>query len=350
MIPMFASFTAAILLALLASSLFFVQSAFQRSNRILALLFGMLSTHMFLLTLRLGEERVNAYGLTSIIATCFGPVFYSYFLAVLKGQKFDALYFLRHGWLVGLMVIFQWNTFGIPLIKDIVILTSLTIYCGLLLQILGSKETSPSDRSDKTMLILRFLKLLASFLVVLTFWDYLIFFEYLWSKDGNSQSVLMMVIIFLLLLSIAATYVGLNRNHLVSWLFATKYSVQQVDDKFTAGEKMEAINKLQILTETDQAHLDSTASIQSFASRMNIPPRLLSQAVNQYYGKGFRRVINDLRIDVAKEKLRSTNETVLSIMFSVGFETKSNFNKEFYNTVGVSPSEYRKTHADLLRE
>ena len=346
MIAMFASFTAAILLALLACSLFYVQSALQRPNRILALLFAMLSTHMLLLTLRFWEGRTDAYGLTSVIAASIGPVFYSYFLAVLTDRKFDTLYFLRHGWLVALMIVLQWNTFGIPQVKDIVILASLSAYCAILLHVITGKHVTAPGPSGSASRIFRFLKFLVAFLIITTLLDYLIFFESLWLTDVSPQFALITAVVFLLVLSIAGTYVGLNRNQFISWLFTTKYSAQPAGGDFTADEKNEAIEKLQTLTETEQAHLDPAASVQLFAARMGVPPRLLSQAVNQHYNKGFRRVINDLRIEAAKEKLRSTNETILSIMFSVGFETKSNFNKEFYNTVGFSPSEYRKKNSD----
>jgi len=339
---MFVTFTAATLLALLAGCLFLVQSAQTRPNRILALLFALFSVHMGLLTFRFWEGRLEAFGLTSVIATCIGPVIYSYFIAVLRDWNFDALYILRHSCLIGIMVVLQLSAIGSPLMKDFIVLGSLTFYSVALLRNLVTEGLSKSNQTDNAKRIFRFLKMLAGFLIIITVADYMIFFEFVWLGNLNPQYALVAATLFLAVLSLMATYVGLSRSPLVSWMFAAKYAVHPVEGTFTFEEKQEALVKLNALIETEQAHLNSNASVQVFAALMGVPDRLLSQAVNQIYGKTFRRHINDLRIEAAKTKLATSKDTILSIMFEVGFETKSNFNREFHQSVGVSPNEYRK--------
>lgn len=49
------------------------------------------------------------------------------------------------------------------------------------------------------------------------------------------------------------------------------------------------------------------------------------------------------RLAAAKEKLRATDDKILEIAQSCGFETLSNFNRAFLNHVGMTPGEYRRS-------
>ncbi len=49
------------------------------------------------------------------------------------------------------------------------------------------------------------------------------------------------------------------------------------------------------------------------------------------------------RLSAAKEKLRQSDEKILEIAQSCGFETLSNFNRAFLNHVGMTPGEYRRS-------
>lgn len=48
------------------------------------------------------------------------------------------------------------------------------------------------------------------------------------------------------------------------------------------------------------------------------------------------------RLAATKEKLRQTDDKILEIAQSCGFETLSNFNRAFLNHVGMTPGEYRR--------
>ncbi|MDO7556654.1 MAG: helix-turn-helix domain-containing protein [Loktanella sp.] len=65
----------------------------------------------------------------------------------------------------------------------------------------------------------------------------------------------------------------------------------------------------------------------------------LSEAINKVTGENVSRYINAARINEAKAVL-SSGENVTSAMLSSGFNTKSNFNREFLRVAGVSPSEW----------
>ena len=58
-------------------------------------------------------------------------------------------------------------------------------------------------------------------------------------------------------------------------------------------------------------------------------------------GTSFGAYLNERRLAVAAEKLRKTDEKILLIAESVGFENLSNFNRQFKTRYGMTPREYR---------
>jgi AraC-like DNA-binding protein len=52
------------------------------------------------------------------------------------------------------------------------------------------------------------------------------------------------------------------------------------------------------------------------------------------------------RLAAALQRLRGTNEKVVTICHECGFSDVANFNRTFRTTFGMTPSEYRKNSAD----
>ena len=61
----------------------------------------------------------------------------------------------------------------------------------------------------------------------------------------------------------------------------------------------------------------------------------------QMTGSSFVTYLNDYRLTAAAELLRSTNDKILTISQETGFETLSNFNRQFKSRYGGTPREYR---------
>ena len=63
--------------------------------------------------------------------------------------------------------------------------------------------------------------------------------------------------------------------------------------------------------------------------------------------QNFVGFVNQYRIEMAKDKLRNISdrgETILEIMYDVGFNSKSSFNTLFKQNTGLTPSDFRKKH------
>lgn len=62
----------------------------------------------------------------------------------------------------------------------------------------------------------------------------------------------------------------------------------------------------------------------------------------QKSGKTFSQFVNEQRISYACKLLKHGNRTIADICDEAGFNNLSNFNRQFKNVIGKSPSEYRK--------
>ncbi len=69
--------------------------------------------------------------------------------------------------------------------------------------------------------------------------------------------------------------------------------------------------------------------------------------INIEFNKNFYNYINYHRIRYAEKFLKDHNkkdETILTIAYNSGFQSKTSFNNYFKKINGMTPSEYRKSH------
>lgn len=96
--------------------------------------------------------------------------------------------------------------------------------------------------------------------------------------------------------------------------------------------------------EKEKLHLDPSLKIQDLASRLDTTPKVLSQVINQHFGKSFYDFVNTYRCEEVKAILSQADRktTILEAMYQAGFNSKSSFNKEFKKLTGQTPSEFRR--------
>jgi AraC-like DNA-binding protein len=79
------------------------------------------------------------------------------------------------------------------------------------------------------------------------------------------------------------------------------------------------------------------------ADHLKVNKNLLSQVINSAYHQNFNQFINNKRIDFTLIKIRDKSWQNLSIegmAESVGFKSRTTFNKAFKEKTGFTPSEY----------
>ncbi len=96
-------------------------------------------------------------------------------------------------------------------------------------------------------------------------------------------------------------------------------------------------DRIQTFMEEQRPYLDPDLTLARLSRKMGVPSKSLSATINLTTGQNVSRFINNARI-AAAQKAMLKGETVTNAMLMSGFNTKSNFNREFLRVVGKSPS------------
>jgi AraC-like DNA-binding protein len=107
------------------------------------------------------------------------------------------------------------------------------------------------------------------------------------------------------------------------------------------GGDLQRIIKLEGLINT---YFDTDIDVPKLAEMLYISERQLARIVKRHYGSTLRRVITDRRLRVAAEMLAETDKSAEAIGGAVGFGTKSSFYREFRQSYGITPMEYRRLY------
>lgn len=95
----------------------------------------------------------------------------------------------------------------------------------------------------------------------------------------------------------------------------------------------------------EEPFLDPELTIQNLADQLKIDSRELSITINQRLNQNFYQFISGYRISKAIKLLELEENkklTVLEILYQVGFNSKSSFNKIFKEATGMTPTQFRK--------
>jgi AraC family transcriptional regulator, transcriptional activator of pobA len=82
-------------------------------------------------------------------------------------------------------------------------------------------------------------------------------------------------------------------------------------------------------------------SVTYIATTLNISPGYLSGLLKSLTGRSTQQHLHDKLIEVAKEKLSTTNLSVSEIAYELGFEHLQSFSKLFKTKTNLSPLEFR---------
>lgn len=75
----------------------------------------------------------------------------------------------------------------------------------------------------------------------------------------------------------------------------------------------------------------------------------LSKLLNRQEGKNFSELLNQIRIDHAKELLREMSYRIADISEMVGFTDVAHFSRVFKKLEGISANEYRNTKIEVVK-
>lgn len=94
---------------------------------------------------------------------------------------------------------------------------------------------------------------------------------------------------------------------------------------------------IQTFMKTQRPYLDPDLTLSRLSRKIGVPTKALSATINLTTGENVSRFINNARIAAAQEAMMK-GETVTNAMLMSGFNTKSNFNREFLRILGTNPT------------
>jgi AraC-like DNA-binding protein len=177
----------------------------------------------------------------------------------------------------------------------------------------------------------------ASALLLSAALDGFVYWELIRTHVGYAtQAVAIGNLVVLLVLSVAVT--------------TTCRSQPSVDDVKIASSPQfavdyETFDAIQELMEVKRIYSDAELSLIRLARKVGVPARQISNAINRATGKNVSQYVNDFRVAEACHLLTETEKSVTTIMLEVGFQTKSNFNREFRRVTDETPLAWRKRTA-----
>ena len=120
---------------------------------------------------------------------------------------------------------------------------------------------------------------------------------------------------------------------------APEASLQEPDAETLAAD-VEILARLDAHMAQEKPHLDPELTLTRLARRLRLPEKRLSAAINRATGENVSRQINGWRVRHACGLL-AQGEGVTEAMLASGFNTKSNFNREFLRVTGETPSAWK---------
>lgn len=117
------------------------------------------------------------------------------------------------------------------------------------------------------------------------------------------------------------------------------------DDKINLAATEQDHSVLEVVDEamhSKKLYLDPDLTLSRLSRRIGIPARQISSAVNRIHDCNMSHFVNQYRIKKAEELLKNTKMPITELMFECGFQTKSNFNREFIKVTGTTPSDFRR--------
>jgi len=105
--------------------------------------------------------------------------------------------------------------------------------------------------------------------------------------------------------------------------------------------------KVEALMLVDKMYENQALVISDLANKLDTHSKKISQVINQAYNMNFNDFVNHYRIKAIIQKIEEGEhnmQTLLSLAFECGFNSKSTFNRAFKRATSLNPKEYIEKH------
>lgn len=303
----------------------------ESGNRPFLALIGLCVLQSLIVGLRWGYDVTALRYVLPVLAGALPPLVLASFRSLIQPDRMDMpfLGFLPPAFIIALLLL-------APGFIDAALVVIFVGYAAILLRLAtAGPDALDEARLDGAVGAHKALLIAAGALCLSAFFDIAIMLDFEWSRGEN---VPMMVsnanLLSLFLLGLTATVAAHAR--------AVPVPPEDSDqDALTAGRHREVLERVDRLLVEQKLFCDENLTLSRLARRASVPARQISGAINRLAGRNVSQYINDFRIAEACRLLRDTDMPVTSAMLESGFQTKSNFNREFRRVTAQSPATWR---------
>ena len=282
-----------------------------------------------------------------------GPLLYLYFLRLYnKEVSFNyALHFLPAALLVIPNLFFWlkingWYDGEIPLLwlaqQHWFIVAHMSCYTLLLFRLLTVHNGIPTEFTEVRRRWSKFLSILYG-LFVASYASYymLVGFSFFNSQWDYAISFMMSFSIYVIGYIIFRQPSVFN-GELYTNLFLP---IQNKKTSFEDSLLNELYTNLTTYMQQEKPYIDNELRLVHLADQLGFSTHLLSKVINKKSGKNFNTFVNEYRLIEAERLLtESSNSSIKSVYFDVGFNSKAAFYKAFRNKHHCTPSEFRDNY------
>jgi AraC-like DNA-binding protein len=104
-------------------------------------------------------------------------------------------------------------------------------------------------------------------------------------------------------------------------------------------------SRLQKVYDFVMANFNNNIDLKAVASVANMTPSSFCRYFKATTSKSFVEFLNEVRVNNASKLLIAGNKSVNEIAYMSGYNTISNFSKQFYKVAGMNPLLYKKMHS-----
>nr|WP_236774954.1 AraC family transcriptional regulator [Agrobacterium tumefaciens] len=309
-----------------------------RTNRAFLTLIALCALQSVLVGLRWGYGVSEARYVLPVLAACLPPLVYIAFRGLMRVAAESRMVMLANLAFSPLLIVIMEFTW--PMAIDLALIV---IFVGhaIALLLLGRKGPDGLDEAQFASVTSahRALIIAAIALCVSALFDLLVFFDFEWAHGQNVAALVSNANLFgLLLIGLMAALAGKSKAP----QSATEPVVELPPSAEPSEQDRDIVARVDRLMETQALYRDENLNLSRLARRLGLPSRQISGAINRSLGVNVSQYVNQLRIRQACRLLEETEQSVTAIMLSSGFQTKSNFNREFRRVTGMSPVDWRE--------
>lgn len=111
--------------------------------------------------------------------------------------------------------------------------------------------------------------------------------------------------------------------------------------KHGIAEESRTARNIHLIKSYIKSHLHEKLTLDLIAAQLHYSPEYFSRYFKKATGKNITEYLTAIRIDKAKELLKTTDLPINDISYSCGYSSVSNFRSHFAKYCGMSPKEYR---------